>query len=66
MKTIYFIIPVCKSKRTVYYSLGIINRGVKIHQYESVTIFNIKDATTSIRGPLYQIKFTINHAIAQF
>ena len=38
--------------------------GVKVHRYESVTVFNVKDATTSIRGPLCRYKFTINWSLA--
>ena len=41
-------------------------RAVKIHQYQSVTVFNIKDATTSIRGPLYRYKCIINRSMARF
>lgn len=46
------------------YSINVI-RGVKIHRYQSVTIFNIKDATTSIRRPLYQYKCAINQLMAR-
>ena len=35
-------------------------RGVKIHRYESVSVFNVKDATSSIRGPLYGFMVPLN------
>lgn len=41
-------------------------RGVKIHRFESVSVFYIKDATTSISGPLYRFRFTINWSITRF
>ena len=42
------------------------NRGVKIHRYESITFFNVKDVTTSIRRSLHQFKFTVNGLMAWF
>ena len=42
-----------KNNKGVMINTTVSGRGVKIHRYESVTFFNVKDATTLICGLLH-------------